>query len=173
MIDPSRISDSRLKWISESPCLFPDFLSVTHTMTAKIDEPLIEIFKKYQNIAVLGMSRNMQKSSNWIPVYLSTKSYRIIPINPKAGRIKGWKSYPDLRDVAGRIDILQVFRPPGEALDIVKAAIERKQKRGDITVIWLQEGSNDEARKLAESEGIIFIQGRCMYREYKRLMLKT
>lgn len=142
-------------------------------MPAIKDEALIEIFKKYRNIAVLGMSRNMQRSSNWIPVYLSTKNYSIVPINPKAGRIKEWKSYPDLREVPGRIDILQVFRPPDEAPDIVRAAVERRQKRGDIEVIWLQEGRHDEARVLAESAGIVFIQERCMYREYKRLMLKT
>ena len=113
----------------------------------------------------------MKKPANWIPIYLSTKNYVIIPINPKAGHIKVWKSYADLKEVPGRIDILQIFRPPEEALEIVKAAIERKKIKGDINVIWLQEGQKEEAKELAESEGITFIQGTCMYREYKRLML--
>ena len=135
------------------------------------DEQIKSIFRKYQTIAVLGMSRSMKNPSNWIPVYLSTQHYRIIPINPNAGKIRGWKSYADLNAVPGRIEILQVFLPPRVATEVVRRAIERKKKRGDICVIWLQEGHHDEARQLAESEGITFIQDLCMYREYKRLML--
>jgi hypothetical protein len=142
-------------------------------MRTKRDEQIIEIFKKNESIAVFGMSRSMKKPSNWIPVYLSTRNYNIIHINPQAAHIKGWKSYPDLRSIPGQIDILQIFRPPEDALDIVRKAIERRKSRGDIKVIWLQEGEDEEARELAESEDITFIQGLCMYREYKRLMLKS
>ncbi len=137
----------------------------------KRDEQIRSILTECRTIAVLGMSRSMKNPSNWIPVYLSSRDYRIIPVNPKAGKIRGWKSYADLNDIPGRIEILQVFRPPDAAVEVVKSAIARKKKRGDIRVIWLQEALQEEAREMAESEGITFIQGLCMYKEYKRLML--
>jgi predicted CoA-binding protein len=46
-------------------------------------------------------------------------------------------------------------------------------KKGDIAVIWLQEGiANDEARRLAEKNGIIFVQDTCMLKEHKLLFSK-
>jgi predicted CoA-binding protein len=135
------------------------------------DDRIKNVFKSYQIIAAVGMSRSMKKSSNWIPVYLSTKNYEIIPVNPNASHIKQWKSYPDLKSIPGKIDILLIFLPSSVAVDIVKNAIERKRNKGDIQVIWLQEGSEERARELAEQEGITFIQGRDIYREYKRLMV--
>ncbi len=141
-------------------------------MTDEKDEQIKHAFTTYQTIAVVGMSRSIKKPSNWIPVYLSSR-YKIIPVNPQAARIKGWKSYAELKSVPGRIDIVQIFRPPEEAQEIVKQAVARKKKKGDISVIWLQDVKEEEARALAESEGIVFIQGKCMYKEYKRLMLKS
>ena len=53
---------------------------------------------------------------------------------------------------------------------MVKEALARKEKRGDIKVIWLQEGIvNGEARRLAEAAGVIFVEDRCMYKEFVRL----
>ncbi|MFP3164939.1 MAG: CoA-binding protein, partial [Acidianus sp.] len=49
--------------------------------------------------------------------------------------------------------------------------IKRKREKGDVKVLWLQEGiRNDDAAKLAEKEGIIVIQDKCMYKEYNKLM---
>ena len=67
--------------------------------------------------------------------------------------------------------MLQVFRPSAQVPDVVREALERRRERGDIEVIWLQDGIyNEEARKLAEQAGITVIQDRCMRQEYKRLM---
>ena len=50
---------------------------------------------------------------------------------------------------------------------VLKEAVERKKQKGDIKLIWLQEGIiNDEAEALAEAKGIEFIQDKCMYKEY-------
>ncbi|MCP3677172.1 MAG: CoA-binding protein, partial [Deltaproteobacteria bacterium] len=89
--------------------------------------------------------------------------------NPLAEEILNRKCYPDLKAVEETIDILEVFRPFEEAAGVVREAVERRRERGDIAVIWLQEGiMNDEAQRLAEEAGITFVQDRCMYKEYKR-----
>ena len=45
--------------------------------------------------------------------------------------------------------------------------IERKKLKGDIDVIWLQEGiENEKAKQLALENNIVFIQDKCIYKEY-------
>jgi hypothetical protein len=133
-------------------------------------EQIREIFKKYKSIAVYGMSKNREKPAHTVPAYLLLQGYEIIPINPSAEEILNRKCYPDLKAVEETIDILNVFRPSDAAPGVVREAVERKKERGDISVVWLQEGIiSDEARRLAEEAGITFVQDRCMYKEYRRL----
>jgi predicted CoA-binding protein len=134
------------------------------------DEFIREILKKYRNIAVYGISENPEKPAHSVPAYLLSKGYNIIPVNPYADKIIGRKSYPDLKEIEERIDIVEVFRPSADVVNVVKQALARKKERGDIAVIWLQEGiRNEEARELAEEMGVVFIQDRCMRKEFKRL----
>jgi len=134
------------------------------------DEDIKNIFKRYRCIAVYGMSKNEEKAANYVPSFLLGKGYAIIPVNPTSDEIINLKCYAGLKDISVQIDILQVFRPSAQVPDLVKEALDRKKARGDIEVIWLQDGIyNDEARKLAEQAGIIFIQDRCMMKELKRL----
>ena len=132
-----------------------------------------EIYSSYKNIAVYGMSKNEQKPSNTVPVFLMNHGYNIIPINPTAEEIEGRKCYSKLSEVPDKIEILNVFRPYEQALDVVKEAIERKNGKGDVKLIWLQEGIiNDEAKRLAEENGIDFVQDKCMRKEYMNLEVK-
>jgi predicted CoA-binding protein len=126
-----------------------------------------EIFDKYKTIAVYGMSTNPAKPSHTVPVFMMGQGYNVIPVNPVADEIAGKKAYKKLIDIPEEIDILNVFRPSDHCLDVVKEAIERKNAKGDIKMVWLQEGIiNDEAKALAEENGMEFIQDRCMYKEY-------
>lgn len=134
------------------------------------DEDIREIFKKYQVIAVYGMSHNAQKAAHYVPAFLLRHGYVIIPIHPTASMILDLRCYKRLLEVPVHIDILEVFRPSAEVITIIEEAVDRRNARGDIKVIWLQDGIyNEQARKIAESTGIMFIQDRCMMKEYKRL----
>lgn len=127
-----------------------------------------EIFEKYKAVAVYGMSKNPAKPSNYVPAFLKQNGYVIIPVNPTADEIDGMKCYHKLADIPEEIDILNVFRPSEQALSVVEEAIERRNLKGDIRVVWLQEGiESEEARALAEANGIVFIQDRCMMKEFK------
>ena len=135
------------------------------------DAKLKEIFETNRTIAVYGMSRHTAKPAGYVPRFLISRGYTVIPVNPHADRILGKKSYSDLKDIPDKVDILEVFRPSEEVIQIVKDAISRRKECGDIGVIWLQEDIvNDEARILAESAGIVFVEDRCMYKEYMRLI---
>ena len=128
------------------------------------DEELIEILKM-RKIAVVGMSRNPNKAAHTVPRYLLNNGYEIYPVNPKAEEILGLKVYKSLKEVPVKIDIVDVFRPSEEVLNVVKDAIEISPK-----VIWLQKGIyNKDAVELAKSKGIKVVWNRCMYVEHSRL----
>ena len=137
------------------------------------DSELKQILADNSIIAVVGMSRSTEKPARRIPAFLMKKGFSIIPVNPSADKIIGRKSYANLGEIPDPIDIVEVFRPSEEALAIVKDAVARRKARGDIRAIWLQQGiTSEEGKKLAEEAGIKFVQDRCMYTEYMRLMGK-
>ncbi len=129
-----------------------------------------DIFENYNNIAVVGMSRHIEKPSFTVPSYMKKQGFKIIPINPTAESIMKLTVYPDLNSVPDYIEIVLVFRPSSQALDVVKQAIERKKTKGDIKVIWLQLGiKSDEAKELALQNGIEFVQDKCIYVVHKEV----
>jgi predicted CoA-binding protein len=131
---------------------------------------LQSILKEFNNIAVYGFSKNPEKPSHWIPVFLKSRGYNVVGINPQQFEVEGVPVFQKLEDVPNEIEILDVFRPSEVCLDVVKEAIERKKSRGDVKVIWLQEGIvNNEAKKLAEENGIRFVQDTCIYKIYNTL----
>lgn len=129
-----------------------------------------KIFEEYNTIAVIGMSINPEKAAHSVPAYMLKQGYNVVPINPKYETIAKQKSYSSLMDVPDKIDILNVFRPSNEAVDIVKQAIERNKVRGDIKLIWFQLGIyNEEAKELALENGFEYIEDRCIYVEYNNI----
>lgn len=126
-----------------------------------------EILQKFKKITVYGMSAKTDKAANYVPMFMYNRGYSINAVNPALKEIDGIESFPTISDVEGRIEILNVFRRSEFCLDVVKEAVERKKNVGDIDVIWLQLGIvNDDAKELAEANGIIFVQDYCMMKEY-------
>jgi len=129
---------------------------------------MLNILKNYHVIAVVGCSREEGKPSHDVPAYLQSVGYRIIPVNPFADTILGEKAYKSLTDIKEQVDVVDVFRPAREALDIAKQAVEIKAK-----VLWLQEGIfNDEAGKYAVEHGLLFVQNRCMMKMHYKFQLE-
>jgi predicted CoA-binding protein len=115
-------------------------------------------------IAVVGCSRNPEKDAHIVPKYLKEHGYRIIPVNPFADEVLGHKSYESLSKIDEPVDVVEVFRPSDEVLEVVKEAIKLKPK-----AIWMQLGIiNEEAAALAKENGIKVIMNRCMMTEHKR-----
>jgi hypothetical protein len=111
------------------------------------------------------MSKNEEKAANYVPKYLLSQGFDIIPVNPTADVILDRKCCPSLSDVSEQIDIVDVFRPSDQVLQVVREAIKKKPK-----VIWLQEGiHNPEAEELARKAGIDVVFNRCMLAEHQRL----
>lgn len=131
-----------------------------------IDKIALYILKNFHTIAVVGCSREQGKPSHDVPEYLQNNGYRIIPVNPFADYILNEKSYKSLLDINENVEVVDVFRPAKEALDIAKQAVQIHAK-----ALWLQEGIiNDSAEKFANENNILFIMNRCMMKEHVKLL---
>ncbi|NDB32558.1 MAG: CoA-binding protein [Nitrososphaeria archaeon] len=116
-------------------------------------------------VAVVGMSKNEEKAANYVPKYLISQGYDILPVNPTADVILDRKCHSTLSDISEPIDIVDVFRPSDQVLPVIQEAIKKKPK-----VIWLQEGiHNEEAEDMARNAGIKVVYNRCMLAEHQRL----
>jgi len=134
------------------------------------EEQVIEsVLRNYKNIATVGFSKDPSKPSHQVPKFLMSKGYNVIPVNPTVDEILGKKSYKSLLDIPDKIEVVEVFRPSQDVPRIIDEVLERVKRKGDVKVIWLQEGiRNDDAAEKARKAGLIVIQDRCMYKEYMK-----
>ncbi|NMO50271.1 CoA-binding protein [Actinoplanes sp. TBRC 11911] len=109
-------------------------------------------------IAVVGASRDPSKSAHSVPRQILRHGWRIIPVNPFTDEIFGLKTVPTLADIDEPIDLVNIFRPSHDALEVVRQAIEIK-----APAVWLQTGIiSTEARRSAEEAGIDYVEDRCI-----------
>jgi predicted CoA-binding protein len=133
-----------------------------------------EILAKYKTVAIVGLSREPDKDSHRVSVYLKKQGFRIIPVNPFADEILGEKSYKSLLDIPPEIqktiEIVDVFRPAKDVPPIVVQAIKLKQMFGKPYVVWMQLGIvNEEAAELARKAGLRVVMDKCMMIEHHHL----
>lgn len=117
-----------------------------------------------KTIAMVGVSADPQKASNMVATYLQYEGYRIIPVNPNYEQVLGEICYPNLLAIPEKIDVVDIFRPASECLEIARQAIE-KQVQG----IWLQlRIVHLEAARLAQKAGLKVVMDKCMKIEHGR-----
>lgn len=135
------------------------------------DETLREILRQTRTIAMIGASPSWVRPSNFAMKYLQGKGYRVIPVNPGAAgqEILGERVYQSLTEVAGPIEMIDVFRSSDAAGEAVDDAIVLKDRLG-IKFVWLQLGvRNDPAARRASTAGLEVVMDRCVKIEYGRL----
>jgi predicted CoA-binding protein len=109
-------------------------------------------------IAVVGASRDPFKPSHSVPLQMLQHGWRIIPVNPFVDEIFGVRCYPSLADIDEPIDLVDVFRPASDAVDVVRQAVAVK-----APAVWLQTGIvSAEARQIAVDAGLDYVQDRCL-----------
>ena len=124
----------------------------------KMDETK-DILTKYKNIALVGASKDLKKTSSIVMKYLQNNGYKVYPVNPTVigEKILGEKVYAKVSEIDGQVDIIDVFRPSNEAVEIANEAVKIKAK-----VLWLQlDIKSPEARKIAEANNIIYVENKC------------
>ena len=130
-----------------------------------------EILSKNKTIAMIGVSKDPTKPSTIVMKYMQKYGYKVVPVNPrvKGEKILGEKVFGKLDEIKISIDIVDVFRPSKEALEIAKDTVKINAK-----VLWLQLGiRSDEAKAIVELNNIQYVENRCTKMEYQKLFLKV
>lgn len=130
------------------------------------DNFLRRVLSESKTIAVVGLSPRPERDSYRVAGYLLDHGYEVLPVHPRATEILGRKVYRDLASIESPVDIVNVFRRSDQVLPVVLAALRLRPR-----LIWLQLGIvNQEAARVAEENGIPFVQDRCIMLEHKRLL---
>jgi uncharacterized protein len=132
----------------------------------RFQDPLViqRVLTSAKTIAVVGLSGNPLRASNFVGLYLQRHGYRVIPVNPREPEILGERSFASLRDVPVPIDVVDVFRAPAALPDIARDAVAIGAK-----CLWCQFGViNEEGALIAERGGLTVIMDRCIKVEHAR-----
>jgi uncharacterized protein len=148
-----------MEFIMTQQCEMPTVNSTTSEIK--------EILAKYKTIAVVGLSPKEDRPSFRVAKYLQSQGYKIYPVNPTVKEVLGEKSYPDLKSIPDKIDIVDVFRDPAVVVPVAKDAVEIGAK-----VLWFQElVINNEAAEIAQKAGLKVIQNKCILKEHRKLFV--
>ncbi|SDJ68923.1 PLP-dependent aspartate aminotransferase family protein [Salimicrobium halophilum] len=121
--------------------------------------------KRKKRLAVVGLSGKPSRPSHRLARKMQRLGYQIVPVNPREEEVLGETSYPDLKSIPFKVEVVQVFRSPQAAIAIAEEAGEVQPD-----VFWLQEGViAPEAARIANEAGLEVVHNRCTYKEAQRL----
>ena len=124
----------------------------------------LRIIRDAESVALVGVSGNVLRSSNFVATYLVRTHMRVYPVNPMYEEILGLKCYPSLASLPEVPDIVDVFRRHSAIPGVVDEAIAVGAK-----VVWFQLGlRHDEAARTAIDAGLEVVQDRCLKIEHAR-----
>ena len=123
-----------------------------------------EILRKYQTIAVVGISNNPMRPSYGVSEYMKRQGYRIIPVNPGHRRFSGEKSIARSKIFPSRSRYVNIFRRSEMIPPVVDSAIAIGAK-----VLWMQEGiENKDAAEKARAAGLEVVMNTCILKAHQR-----
>jgi predicted CoA-binding protein len=121
------------------------------------------LLENTETIAVVGLSNKPGRPGNYVPAYLQSQGYRIIPVNPLLKEGLGEKAYPDLLSVPEPVDLVLLFRRSEDVPPHIEEAIQIGAR-----AIWMQSGIvNFEAAEKARQAGLEVVMDACMMVEHR------
>ena len=128
-------------------------------------ETLRRLLTDYKRLAMVGLSADWSRPSNFAAKYLLEHGFDVTPVNPKYDEILGQKCYPDLKSIPTTVDVVDLFQRSDRVPPFVDQAIEIGAK-----LVWMQLGViHEAAAQTARDAGLEVIMDRCMKIEFARL----
>jgi uncharacterized protein len=131
---------------------------------------ILDALRDTRTIAVLGIKPETHagQPAHYVPAHMVRSGYEIIPVPvyfPEATEILGRPVFRTLASIGRPVDMVNVFRRPGDIPPHVDDIIAAKPK-----YVWFQLGIRNDAaaQRLAEA-GIKVVQDRCLMVEEGRL----
>ena len=127
---------------------------------------ILDVLRSGRTVAIVGLSPNELRASNFVGFYLRRHGYRVIPVNPREAVIFGERSYASLSEIPERVDVVDVFRAP----DAVPAIAEEAVAAG-ARALWLQYGViSPVGAQIAVDGGLDVVMDRCLKVEHARYL---
>lgn len=126
------------------------------------------ILRDARRIAVLGIKPETKadQAAFYVPEYLQSAGYEIVPVPvyfPEATSILGQPVYRTLAAIPGEVDLVIVFRRPGDIPPHVDDILAKRPR-----AVWLQSGiRNDAVAERLVAAGIAVLQDRCAMIEHR------
>jgi predicted CoA-binding protein len=134
----------------------------------RYQDPLViqQVLHNMRTVAIVGLSANQLRASNFVGYYLKRHGYQVIPVNPRETEILGEKCYPSLAEVPAPVDVVNVFRAPDALPGIAREAVA-----AGAGALWCQFGViQAEGAQIAEDGGLTVIMDRCIKVEHARYL---
>ena len=79
-----------------------------------------EILSKFKNIALVGASKDLTKTSSVVMKYLQDYGFKVYPVNPsmKGQKLLGETVFGNISEIKSPVEIIDVFRPSDEVTEI-------------------------------------------------------
>ena len=100
--------------------------------------------------------------------YLQDYGFKVYPVNPsiKGQKLLGETVFGNIKEIKSPIEIIDVFRPSDEVTEIAQDAVKIGAK-----VLWLQLNiKNEEAKRIAETNNILYIEDKCTKIEFEKYL---
>ena len=130
---------------------------------------LRDILRRTKVIALVGVSANPVRASNFVARYLSLRDFQVVPVNPAyAGQtLFGQTVRAHLSEIDEPVDMVDIFRWSEAVPEIVDDAMRLFPT---LRTIWMQFGvQHPQTAAIAEARGYDVVQNRCPKIEYQRL----
>lgn len=145
-------------------------MTVTHEPIPGWTEPTatrrLDLLKRTRSIAMVGVSANPARPSNFVATYLlsSSTDFDIYFVNPMADEILGQPCYPTLEDLPIAPDMVNVFRRSGDLPGVAEEAVAV-----GAASFWAQLGLwSVEAANIAIENELDVVMDRCLKIEHAR-----
>lgn len=132
-------------------------------------DAILALLRDVRRVAVLGIKPESEsgKPAHYVPAYLKGAGLEVVPVPvyyPDVEEILGERVYRRVSDIPGPIDLVDVFRRPGDIPPHVPDLLEKRPR-----IVWFQSGiRNDEAAATLARAGILVVQDRCLMVEHRR-----
>jgi predicted CoA-binding protein len=124
----------------------------------------LRIIREARSVALVGVSADPIRASNFVATYLVRTPFRTYMVNPAYDEVLGKPCYPSLADLPEVPDLVDIFRRPDAIPGVVDEAIAV-----GAAVVWFQLGlRHDEAARKARDAGLAVVQDRCLKIEHAR-----
>jgi hypothetical protein len=125
---------------------------------------ILEILRSARTVAVVGLSPDELRASNFVGFYLKRHGYRVVPVNPGADEILGERSYASVAEIPFPVDVVDVFRRAEAVPEIAEQAVA-----AGAGALWLQFGVlSFDGAEIARRGGLRVVMDRCLKVEHAR-----